>query len=151
MCRQADCKKYCTVQYLLRTFRSIVCPPLEGRSAASNAENRKQKAAFCHRTQKPNLAWPKSFHFTRASSVKTINIQPKMPPKRVKKVMTVPINVIFSHLQVRTYGTRGAQREFCRRCRRRSSSSVTWLELTCWLFWICLLDFVQLSYVTLVF
>jgi hypothetical protein len=24
-----------------------------------------------------------------------------MPPKRVKKVMTIPINVIFSHLQVR--------------------------------------------------
>jgi hypothetical protein len=24
-----------------------------------------------------------------------------MPPKRVKKVMTLPINVIFSHLQVR--------------------------------------------------
>jgi small nuclear ribonucleoprotein E len=25
-----------------------------------------------------------------------------MPPKRVKKVMTLPINVIFSHLQVRS-------------------------------------------------
>ena len=24
-----------------------------------------------------------------------------MPPKRVKKVMTLPINVIFGHLQVR--------------------------------------------------
>jgi len=26
-----------------------------------------------------------------------------MPPKRVKKVMTMPINVIFGHLQVRVF------------------------------------------------
>ena len=31
----------------------------------------------------------------------TPNKPPTMPPKRVKKVMTMPINVIFGHLQVR--------------------------------------------------
>ena len=30
------------------------------------------------------------------------NKPPIMPPKRVKRVMTMPINVIFGHLQVRT-------------------------------------------------
>ena len=33
----------------------------------------------------------------------TPNKPPTMPPKRVKKVMTMPINVIFGHLQVRTH------------------------------------------------
>ena len=50
--------------------------------------------------QPPLLAKPnKSVHVASKYPQKS----PIMPPKRVKKVMTMPINVIFGHLQVRKH------------------------------------------------
>lgn len=47
-------------------------------------------------------SFPNTFTVTIFIAFNYISIiMPPPPPKRVKKVMTLPINVIFSHLQVR--------------------------------------------------
>ena len=51
-------------------------------------------AATCKRTCYRRRRYLLPSHFQ--------NKPPIMPPKRVKRVMTMPINVIFGHLQVRT-------------------------------------------------
>jgi hypothetical protein len=54
--------------------------------------------------------YPTSTRFVSAASAFLVSLLPHsqhipftMPPKTVKKVMTLPINVIFSHLQVRPF------------------------------------------------
>ena len=82
---------------LRRPSKEIKASPKSSSSAPPPRSSPRFSLSRCDR-RLLTIVWSLVFLF----SLYIQFISAKMPPKRVKKVMTLPINVIFSHLQVST-------------------------------------------------
>ena len=91
--------------YRLYSFPSLQTDPTAARANECDALCDNKASKLFHRSADANHCEYKAELNATPFSIHSIQQNTSnMPPKRVKKVMTVPINVIFGHLQVRSCG-----------------------------------------------